>query len=54
MITQQYANACDLMVEDLWEIHSRIRVMAKEMGCESELEAVKNELLEYLKGRRNS
>jgi len=54
MISQEYANACDLMVEDLWEVHSRIRVMAKELGCESELEKVKNELLVYLKEKRNS
>jgi len=54
MTDEAYLSACDLMFEDLCEVHSRIRSMAKENACERELDIIKNELLEYLRGKRNS
>lgn len=36
------------MIEDLYTVRSDIRLMAKEFDCESELEELKVNLIEYL------
>ena len=47
-MNQRKNQAIDLMIEDLYTVHSDIRLMAKEFGCESELEELKVNLIEYL------
>lgn len=41
-------DAIDLMILDLHTRHSDIRNSAKKLGCENELDKVKEELLIYL------
>lgn len=40
--------AIDLMIEDLHTFHHEIRCRAKNDGCETELETIKRQLLDYL------
>jgi len=40
--------AIDLMIEDLHNAHHDIRTIAKQEGCESELNTIKSQLLDYL------
>jgi len=47
-MNQRKNQAIDLMIEDLYTVHSDIRLAAKELGCESELEKLKTSLIEYL------
>jgi hypothetical protein len=51
-MTPQETQALDLMIEDLHIKHMDIRNQAKELGCESELEDLKNDLIGYLYERR--
>ncbi len=51
-MTPQETQALDLMIEDLHIKHMDIRNQAKEFGCESELEDLKNDLIGYLYERR--
>jgi hypothetical protein len=41
-------DAIDLIIEDLNIAHSEIRIKSKELGCETELNQYKNELISYL------
>lgn len=47
-----YKTAIDLMLEDLQQHHSGIRLLAKELGCENELDTIKIDLIEYLYSKR--
>ena len=47
-----YKTAIDLMLEDLQQRHSDIRNMAKQLGCENELDSIKIDLIEYLYTKR--
>jgi len=47
-MNQQKSNAIDLMMEDLHTVHHEIRSRAKSQGCESELDTIKIQLLDYL------
>jgi len=47
-MTQKELQALDLMLEDLQTNHPGIRTVAKELNCETELEALKVEILDYL------
>lgn len=51
MVTTKQEDAIYLMIEDLWDRHERIRVLAKENNCESELNSIRDDLLAYLKGK---
>jgi hypothetical protein len=46
---QKEHQAIDLMLEDLHTSHHEIRIAAKKMNCEKELEIIKNTLIQYLK-----
>jgi hypothetical protein len=48
-MTQKQNQAIDLMIEDLYTIHTDIRSQAKELGCEDELNTIKNSVLDYLR-----
>ena len=50
----QKSRAIDLMVEDLHTAHHEIRSKAKGEGCETELEIIKQQLLDYLHFLRKS
>lgn len=45
-------DALDLLIEDLNTVHSDIRIVAKERGCEAELDGWKEEVIEYLTVKR--
>lgn len=47
-MTQKEIQAIDLMLEDLHTNHPEIRTVAKELDCETELDALKVEILDYL------
>ena len=47
-MNQQKSRAIDLMVEDLHTAHHEIRCRAKGEGCETELDIIKQQLLDYL------
>jgi hypothetical protein len=47
-MNQRKNQAIDLMLEDLHTVHIDIRLSAKELGCESELEDIKSSLIDYL------
>ena len=51
MVTTKQEDAIYLMIEDLWDRHERIRILAKENNCESELNNIRDDLLAYLKGK---
>lgn len=46
--TTKENQAIDLMIEDLHTCHTGIRIEAKKIGCEEELEKLKNQLVDYL------
>ena len=48
MPNQSKNQAIDLMLEDLHTKNIEIRMTAKELGCEKELEDLKINLIEYL------
>ena len=48
MLNQLKKQAIDLMLEDLHTKNVDIRVKAKKLGCEDELEELKLNLIEYL------
>ena len=48
MPNQSKNQAIDLMLEDLHTKNIEIRMTAKELGCEEELEDLKINLIEYL------
>ena len=47
-MTPKELQAIDLMLEDLQTSHPEIRVVAKELNCEKELEELKINLINYL------
>jgi hypothetical protein len=47
-MTQKELQAIDLMLEDLHTNHHEIRVIAKQLECEKELEELKINLIDYL------
>lgn len=48
-MTEHQEQAIDLMIEDLYTIHSEIRKEAKMFGCEQELLNIRDDVVEYLK-----
>jgi hypothetical protein len=44
--------ALDLMIEDLHEKHVYIRLQSKYIGCEEELDLIKEDILNYLNNKR--
>lgn len=51
-MTQKEQQAIDLLLEDLHTHHYEIRVHAKNLNCEVELEERKNDLINYLQSLR--
>jgi hypothetical protein len=47
-MTTAQKEAFNLMLEDLHTVHPEIRMNAKKMHCEKELEDIKNLLINYL------
>lgn len=47
-MTNAQIEARNLMLEDLHTVHSDIRLEAKKLNCESELENIKELLINYL------
>lgn len=47
-MNQQKSRAIDLIIQDLHAVHHEIRHKAKSEGCESELDIIKQQLLDYL------
>lgn len=52
--TKNQIKALDLMILDLQTIHSEIRIEAKNTDCEKELNEWKNNVLDYLRERREA
>jgi hypothetical protein len=50
MVTTKQEDAIYLMIEDLWDRHERIRILAKENNCESELNSIRDDSILYLVG----
>ncbi len=48
-MTENYSQAIDLMLEDLYTTHSDIRHQAKFLNCEQELNQIRDNMIEYLK-----
>lgn len=48
-MTEKQKHAIDLMIEDLYTIHSDIRKESKMFGCEQELLQIRDDVVEYLK-----
>jgi adenosine deaminase len=48
-MTEQQKHAIDLMIEDLYTIHSEIRKESKMFGCEQELLQIRDDMVKYLK-----
>jgi hypothetical protein len=48
MISNQYSDAINLMIEDLHQKHHSIRTTAKKLKCEIELDEVKDLLIQHL------
>ena len=48
-MTEEQKHAIDLMIEDLYTIHSDIRKEAKMFGCEPELLQIRDDVINYLK-----
>ena len=46
-------DALDLLIEDISTIHPNIRKEAKKMQCEEELNFYAEDILEYIKQKRN-
>jgi len=51
-MTEQQEHAIELMMEDLYTIHSEIRKEAKMFGCEQELLKIRDDMVNYLKSYR--
>lgn len=47
-MTQKQNQAIDLMIKDLYTVHTDIRTEAKQLGCEDELDTIKNSVVDYL------
>ena len=47
-MNQKELQAIDLMLEDLHTNHHEIRVIAKKLKCERELEELKTSIIDYL------
>ena len=47
-MNQKELQAIDLMLEDLHTNHHKIRVVAKKLKCERELEELKTSIIDYL------
>jgi len=52
-MNQKEQQAIDLLLEDLHTNHYEIRIHAKKLNCEAELEKCKNDLINYLQSLRN-
>lgn len=52
-MTEKQIQAIDLMIEDLHSRHHEIRVIAKKLNCEKELDEIKKSLLEYIDKTKN-
>lgn len=52
-MNQKEIQALDLMIEDLHKKHTDIRFLAKEMGCEKELENIKDYIISHLSEKRD-
>jgi len=48
-MTEEQKHAIDLMIEDLYTIHSDIRKESKMFGCEQELLQIRDDMVNYLK-----
>jgi hypothetical protein len=48
-MTPAKQDALTLLLEDLHTIHSNIRTEAKQLGCERELEDLRDEVIQFLK-----
>jgi hypothetical protein len=48
-MTDQQKHAIELMIEDLYTVHSEIRKEAKMFGCEQELLQLRDDMINYLK-----
>jgi hypothetical protein len=48
-MTEEQKHAVDLLIEDLYTIHSGIRKEAKMFGCEQELLQLRDDVVKYLK-----
>lgn len=48
-MSQNYTHAIDLMIQDLYTLHSEIRNEAKLLNCELELNQVRDDVISYLK-----
>lgn len=48
-MTENYSEAMNLMIEDLYTIRTDIRHQAKLLNCEQELNEIRNDVIEYLK-----
>lgn len=51
-MTEIQKHAVELLIEDLYTIHSDIRKEAKMFGCEQELLHLRDDVVEYLKSYR--
>jgi hypothetical protein len=48
-MTEQQKNALDLMIEDLYTVRNDIRKQSKVLGCEQELNKLRDDVVNYLK-----
>jgi hypothetical protein len=48
-MTDQQKHAIELMIEDLYTIHSDIKKESKMFGCEQELLQIRDDMINYLK-----
>jgi hypothetical protein len=48
-MTEQQKNALDLMIEDLYTVRIDIRKQSKVLGCEQELNKLRDDVVNYLK-----
>lgn len=48
-MTTAERNALDLLLEDLQTVNLKIRLEAKQLNCEKELDILKEELIDFLK-----
>lgn len=52
MNTKLQDQAIDLLLEDVYTKHTEIRVVAKKLGCELELDNYRQKLIEFLHSLR--
>jgi hypothetical protein len=48
-MTEQQQNAIYLMIEDLYRTHSDARKNSKVLGCEQELNKIRDDVIKYLR-----